>query len=123
MDLVGDAPSLGRAEPRPLFLSDQSLQSGPTLERNQGEREHERSEHALQVATRRLLEDQAAEVHQRQGEDVREQERPAEHRGRSGRVRAEENRREQPWRGANCVSQATATAMYSELIEITDIAA
>ena len=43
-------------------------------------------EHALQVAARRLLEDQAAEVHQGQGEDVREEQRPAEHRRPAGHV-------------------------------------
>src|SRR5205807_2292437 len=42
MDLVCDAPRLRRAEPRPLFLSDESLQGCPTLERDKREREHER---------------------------------------------------------------------------------
>ena len=100
MDLVGDAPSLGRAEPRPLFLSDEPLQGGPTLEWNKREREHERPEHALQVSPRRLLEDQATEVHQGQGEDVREQKRPAEHRGPPGNVRAEDDIGDEPAHGA-----------------------
>src|SRR5260370_29011386 len=98
MDLGRDAPRLRRSEPRPLFLSYESFQGGPTLERNQREREHERPEHSLQVSTRRLLEDQAAEIHQRYGEDVREQDRPAEDRSPPRLMCAEDDVGDQPAR-------------------------
>src|SRR5439155_11137209 len=81
LDLVGDPSGLGGAEPRPLVLADQALERCPTLERNERKREDQRTDDALHVARRRLFEDEPGEVHQRQGEDVREEQRPSEQRG------------------------------------------
>ena len=94
--LIGDAAGLGGAEPRPFVLADQALERRPRLERHERPRQRHGAEHTLGVARRRLLEDQPAEVHQRQGEDVGEQQRPTQHRGPTRHVRVEDELGEEP---------------------------
>ena len=96
VDLVGDAARFRRSEPRPFVLADQPLEGGPSLERHQGKGQGQRSENALHVTRRRLLQDEPAQVHEWKGEDVREEKRPPEKRGPSRHVRAEHDLRDDP---------------------------
>ena len=96
LDLVRDPSGLGGAEPRPLVLADQALERCPTLERNKRKREDQRTDDALHVARRRLFEDEPGEVHQRQGEDVREEQRPSEQRGPPRHVSVEHDLGDEP---------------------------
>src|SRR5207249_9614271 len=79
-----------------FVATDQSFECRPTLEWNERERQHECPEYALHVTGRRLFEDQAAEVHQRERENVREQERPSEERRPAGNVGLEDDFRDEP---------------------------
>src|ERR1700704_4187844 len=96
VDLVRDVAGLGRSEPRAFFLADETFESRPRLERHQRERKDQRSKHALKIAPRRLLEDQAAKVHQWQREDVGEEQRPTKRRSPARYVRVKHNLRHEP---------------------------
>ena len=64
--------------------------------RNQREGEDQRAEHAPDVARRGILEDEAAEVHQRQRENIGEDERPAQRCGPPRDVSVEDDLGEDP---------------------------
>ena len=70
-------PVFGVRNHGPLLLADQAFERGPALERDQRERQDDRAQHPLQVARRRLLQEQPAKVHQRQRQDVGEQQAPS----------------------------------------------